>query len=68
MVDLGEGCFAVAPRVSIVSKLVAEMEAIREEAGVTVEEMLEDLQEQRRRLYEERYREHIAAARFTRLS
>lgn len=63
LVDLGEGSFAIVPRVSLVSKLVAEMETIREEAGVTVDDMLADLQGQRRQLYEERYRDRIAAAR-----
>ena len=37
LVDLGEGSFAIVPRVSLVPKLVAELEAIREEAGVTIE-------------------------------
>lgn len=36
-----------------IPKLVAEMQAIREEAGVTLEEMLADLSEDRRRRYEE---------------
>jgi len=39
IVDLGDGSFFISPRISIVPKLVAEMEAIRGEAGVTVEEM-----------------------------
>lgn len=68
LVDLGEGTLVLVPRVSIVPKLVAELEAIREEAGITIDEMLADLQEQRRQLYEERYRDRIAAARSARLS
>jgi len=55
LVDLGDGSFFLTPRVSIVSKLVAEMEALREEAGISVEELLEGLPEQRRQLYQERY-------------
>lgn len=55
LVDLGDGSFFLTPRVSIVSKLVAEMEALREEAGISVDELLEGLSEQRRKLYQERY-------------
>lgn len=54
-VDLGDGSFFLTPRVAIVSKLVAEMEALREEAGMSVEELLEGLPDQRRKLYQERY-------------
>jgi AbrB family looped-hinge helix DNA binding protein len=55
LVDLGDGSFFLTPRVSIISKLVAEMEALREEAGISVEELLAGLPEQRRKLYQERY-------------
>ena len=34
LVDLGEGSFLLTPRVSLVPKLVAEMEAIRTETGI----------------------------------
>jgi len=54
LVDLGDGSLLLAPRLSIVPKLVAEMEAIREEAGLTVQDLLDDLSEARRRRYEER--------------
>lgn len=56
LVDLGEGSILLVPRVSLVPKIVAELEAMREEAGVTLEDLLEGLDEQRRRIYEERYR------------
>ena len=39
----------------LVSKLVAEMEALRIEAGLTLDDMLTGLNEERRRLFEERY-------------
>lgn len=55
LVDLGDGSFFLTPRVSIIPKLVAEMEALREEAGISLEELLEGLPEQRRKLYQERY-------------
>lgn len=55
LVDLGDGSFFITPRLSIVSKVVAEMESLREEAGLSVEDLLEGLSEQRRKLYRERY-------------
>lgn len=54
LVDLGDGAFILSPRLSIVPKLVAEIEALREEAGLSVEEMLEALPAERRKLLEER--------------
>ncbi len=58
LVDLGDGSFFLTPRVSMIPKLVAEMEALREEAGISLEELLEGLPEQRRKLYQERYASH----------
>jgi bifunctional DNA-binding transcriptional regulator/antitoxin component of YhaV-PrlF toxin-antitoxin module len=52
--DLGEGSLLFVPRVSLVPKLVAELEAIREEAGLTVDDLLAGLSDERRRLFEER--------------
>jgi bifunctional DNA-binding transcriptional regulator/antitoxin component of YhaV-PrlF toxin-antitoxin module len=57
LVDLGDGSFLLVPRISIVPKLVAEIEALREEAGLSVEDLLEGLPEERRKLYEERLRD-----------
>jgi len=54
LVDL-DGVFILAPKAPLVPKLVAEIERLREEAGLSVEDLLEGLDEQRRRLYEERY-------------
>ncbi len=56
VVDLGDGAFFLSPRLSIVPKLVGEIEALRKEAGLSVEELLEGLPEERRRLMEERLR------------
>lgn len=53
LIDLGDGTLVFSPQIALVPKLVAEMQAIREEAGVTLEEMLADLSEDRRRRYEE---------------
>jgi bifunctional DNA-binding transcriptional regulator/antitoxin component of YhaV-PrlF toxin-antitoxin module len=57
LVDLGDGSFLLVPRISIVPKLVAEIEALREEAGLSVEDLLEGLPDERRKLYEERLRD-----------
>lgn len=56
LVDL-EGAFFLSPKISVVPKLAAEIERLREEAGLSVEDLLEGLDEQRRRYYEERYGE-----------
>lgn len=54
VVDLG-GVFVLAPEVSVVSKIAREIEEMREEAGLSLENLLEGLDEQRKRLYRERY-------------
>ena len=53
LIDL-EGAFFLSPKVSVVPKLAAEIERLREEAGLSVEDLLEGLDEQRRHYYEER--------------
>lgn len=53
-IDL-DGAFFVAPKVSLVPKLVAEIERLRQEAGLSIEDLLEGLDEQRRRYYREKY-------------
>jgi AbrB family looped-hinge helix DNA binding protein len=54
VLDLG-GVFILSPEVSVVSKIAREIEKLREEEKVPLEELLEGLDEQRRRLYQERY-------------
>jgi bifunctional DNA-binding transcriptional regulator/antitoxin component of YhaV-PrlF toxin-antitoxin module len=54
VLDLG-GVFVLSPEVSVVSKIAREIEQLREEAGISLEELLEGLDEQRWRLYQERY-------------
>ena len=54
IVDL-DGALVISPKVSIVSKLAAEIEQIREEAGLSIDDLLEGLDGERRRYYEERY-------------
>ncbi len=57
LVELGDGSFLLTPRLSLVPKLVAEMEAIRAEAGVTLDDLLGGLPEVRRQLYAESQRD-----------
>ncbi len=54
LLDLG-GVFVLAPRTPLVPKLAGELERLREEAGLNVEDLLAGLKEQRKRLYRERY-------------
>jgi AbrB family looped-hinge helix DNA binding protein len=53
VLDLG-GVFILSPEVSVVSKIAREIEQLRKEAGLSLEELLEGQGEERRRLYEER--------------
>jgi bifunctional DNA-binding transcriptional regulator/antitoxin component of YhaV-PrlF toxin-antitoxin module len=57
LIDLGDGSFALVPRISIVPKLVGEIETLREEAGLSLDALLEGLSEERRKLYEAQQRE-----------
>jgi bifunctional DNA-binding transcriptional regulator/antitoxin component of YhaV-PrlF toxin-antitoxin module len=58
LVDLGDGSFFLTPKVSIVPKLVAEMETLREKAGLSLDDLLSGLPEVRRQLYVERSQRH----------
>ena len=55
LVDL-DGVFVLTPMVPMVPELAREIEKVREEAGLTVEEMLAGLRQQR----EQRFREEHA--------
>lgn len=55
IIDMGDGSFFLVPRLSIVPKLVEEMETLRQEAGLTIDDLLAGLSDERRRLFEERY-------------
>lgn len=54
VIDLA-GVFVLAPEVSVVSKIAREIEQMREEAGLSLDQLLEGLDEQRRRFYQEKY-------------
>lgn len=50
-----DGIFVLTPMVPLVSELAREIERARIEAGLTAEELLAGLREQRTRYYEEHY-------------
>ena len=54
LVDLG-GVFVLSPKVSVVSKMAAEIEQMGEEAGLSVDDLLEGLDDTRQQLYAETY-------------
>lgn len=54
LVDLG-GVFVLSPKVSLVARMAAEIEQMREETGLTVDDLLEGLDETRKQLYAETY-------------
>lgn len=53
LIDL-DGVLILSPRVSIVPKLVGEIERLREASGLTIEDLVEGLDEQRQRIHRER--------------
>jgi AbrB family looped-hinge helix DNA binding protein len=54
LVDL-DGIFVLTPMVTMVLELAREIERARLEAGLSIEELLANLREQRERYYTERY-------------
>jgi bifunctional DNA-binding transcriptional regulator/antitoxin component of YhaV-PrlF toxin-antitoxin module len=54
VMDLG-GVFVLSPEVSVVSKIAREIQQMREEAGISPDELLAGLDEQRKRFYREKY-------------
>ncbi|MCL4490140.1 MAG: AbrB/MazE/SpoVT family DNA-binding domain-containing protein [Chloroflexi bacterium] len=54
VIDL-DGIFVLTPMVPMVPELAREIEKARLEAGLTVQELLEGLREQRERYYKEKY-------------
>jgi AbrB family looped-hinge helix DNA binding protein len=53
LVDL-DGVFVLTPMVPMIPELAREIERLREEAGVSIEELLQGLREQRLQSYQER--------------
>ena len=56
VVDL-DGMFVLTPMTPMVPELARELDRLRRESGVTVEELLTGLREQRERYYHETYAE-----------
>jgi bifunctional DNA-binding transcriptional regulator/antitoxin component of YhaV-PrlF toxin-antitoxin module len=54
LVDL-DGIFVFVPMVPMVPELASEIERIRLEAGLSMDELLEDLREQREKYSQEKY-------------
>jgi len=54
LVDL-DGVFVLTPMVSMVPELAREIERVRLEAGLSTEELLNSLREQRERYHQENY-------------
>jgi bifunctional DNA-binding transcriptional regulator/antitoxin component of YhaV-PrlF toxin-antitoxin module len=54
LVDL-DGVFVLVPMVPMVPELAREIEKIRLEAGLSIEELLEDLRKQRQKYNQEEY-------------
>ncbi len=59
LVDL-DGIFVLTPMVLMVPELAPEVERLRVEVGVSLDEVLEGLREQRERHYDEHCYEHDA--------
>ena len=59
LVDL-DGIFVFVPMVPMVPELASEIERIRLEAGVSVDELLDDLRKQRERYNKDKYGKQTA--------
>lgn len=55
LVDLGDGCLLLTPQVSQLAGLGDRVARLVEDEGVTTEEMLEALEEERETYYQEHY-------------
>ena len=56
LIDL-DGIFVITPMVPMVPELAREIERLREEAGLSIKELLEGLRQERERYYQEQYAE-----------
>jgi AbrB family looped-hinge helix DNA binding protein len=50
-----DGTLVLTPMMPVVPELAREIERMRQEAGLSIEELLASLREQRERYYQERY-------------
>ncbi len=54
LLDL-DGIFLLTPKSSAVSKLAGKIEQLRQKEGLSIEDLIEGLDKQRQRYYEEKY-------------
>lgn len=54
LLDL-DGIFLLTPKPSIVSELADKIEQLRQKKGLSIEDLIEGLDKQRQRYYEEKY-------------
>ncbi len=55
LIDLGDGSFLLTPRISQVNRLGDRVAEILDEEGVSLDDLLNTLDEERERYYQERY-------------
>jgi bifunctional DNA-binding transcriptional regulator/antitoxin component of YhaV-PrlF toxin-antitoxin module len=55
LIDLGDGSFLFTPRVTQVDRLGDRVAKVMEQEGVSVDDILKTLDEERERYYQERY-------------
>jgi bifunctional DNA-binding transcriptional regulator/antitoxin component of YhaV-PrlF toxin-antitoxin module len=55
LIDVGEGAFMLVPQVTTVDRLGNRVAELVAEQGTSLEELLETLDEERQRYYQERY-------------
>ena len=55
LIDLGDGCILLSPKISQVARLGDEVARIMSDEGVSTEEMLQTLEEERERYYRQHY-------------
>lgn len=55
LIDLGDGSFLLTPRISQVNRLGDRVAGILAERGLSLEDLLSTLDEERERYYQERY-------------
>ena len=55
LIDLGDGAFVLSPKVSTLARLGDQLADKLEEEGVSVEDIMQTLDEERQHYYRERY-------------
>lgn len=55
VIDLGQGTIVLTRQASILGELAEEISKAMNEAGVSLEDLLQAAREERKRLYQERY-------------